>query len=69
MFKKYPKYKFILAFCDLVIIVGTWLGAIRIRFSELSISDLLAHPLAGVQLAIIGGYSLLWIVIFQHFHL
>lgn len=69
MFKKYPKYKFILAFCDLAIIVGTWLAAIRIRFSEQSLEQLLAHPLAGVQLAIIGGYSLLWIVIFQHFHL
>jgi len=69
MFKKYPKYKFILAFCDFVIIVGTWLAAIRIRFSELSVAELLAHPYAAIQLAIIGGYSLLWIVIFQHFHL
>lgn len=69
MFKKYPKYKFILAFCDLAIIVGTWLAAIRMRFSEQSLEQLLDHPLAGVQLAIIGGYSLLWIVIFQHFHL
>jgi exopolysaccharide biosynthesis polyprenyl glycosylphosphotransferase len=69
MFKKYPKYKFILAFCDLAIIVVTWLAAIRIRFNTLSIEELLAHPRAVVQLAIIGGYSLLWIVIFQHFHL
>jgi exopolysaccharide biosynthesis polyprenyl glycosylphosphotransferase len=69
MFKKYPKYKFILAFCDFVIIVGTWLAAIRIRFSELSVAELLAHPYAALQLAIIGGYSLLWVVIFQHFHL
>lgn len=69
MFKKYPKYKFILAFCDFLIIVGTWLAAIRIRFSELSVAELLAHPYAAIQLSIIGGYSLLWIVIFQHFHL
>ncbi|MEQ1762782.1 MAG: sugar transferase [Pyrinomonadaceae bacterium] len=69
MFNKYPKYKFILASCDLVLIIATWLAAILIRFSELSIADLLAHPMAGLQLAFIGGYSLVWIVIFQHFHL
>lgn len=69
MFKKYPKYKFILAFCDLAILLAAWLAAIRIRFSALSIEELLSHPYAGIQLAIIVGYSLLWIVIFQHFHL
>lgn len=69
MFNKYPKYKFILALCDLVIIMTAWLAAILIRFQDQSIADLLAHPAAALQLAFIGGYSLVWIVIFQHFHL
>ena len=32
MFKQYPKYKFILALCDYLFLLGAWVAAILIRF-------------------------------------
>lgn len=69
MFQKYPKYKFILAGCDLLILISAWVAAILIRFSDRPVSELLSHPYAGLQGVFILVYSLVWIVVFQHFHL
>lgn len=69
MLKQYPTYKFILAACDYLLLVGAWAAAILIRFSDLSISELLAHPALSVQAVFIFSFSVVWVLIFQHFHL
>lgn len=69
MFKQYPKYKFVLAFCDYILLLMAWVLAIYIRFYGVPLMDLLSRPLVRTQGALIVVYSLVWIVIFQHFHL
>ena len=69
MFKQYPKYKFVLALCDYLILLGAWLAAILIRFYDVPLGELLSRPLVRTQAALIVVYSLVWIIIFQHFNL
>src|SRR6187455_1386942 len=69
MLKQYPKYKFVLAFCDYLILLGAWAAAIWIRFYDVPTGELLSRPLVRTQAALIIVYSLVWIVIFQHFNL
>ncbi|MEO6050799.1 MAG: sugar transferase [Pyrinomonadaceae bacterium] len=69
MFKQYPKYKFVLAFCDYSLLLAAWAAAILIRFSSVPLVELLSRPLVRTQGALIVVYSLVFIVIFQHFSL
>ena len=69
MLKQYPAYKFILAGCDYVLLLAAWALAISLRFSDLTWVELLSRPLVRTQGALIVVYSLVWIVIFQHFSL
>ncbi len=69
MFKQYPKYKFFLAGCDYTLLLGAWVAAILIRFYGVPLVELLSRPLVRTQGALIVVYSLVWIVIFQHFNL
>ena len=69
MFKQYPKYKFILAACDYILLLGAWLAAVNVRFYNVPAMDLLSRPLMRTQAALVIVYSLVWIVIFQHFSL
>lgn len=69
MFKQYPKYKFVLAGCDYVLLLTAWALAILIRFNGVPLIDLLSRPLVRTQGALIVVYSVIWIVIFQHFSL
>ncbi|MEK7724267.1 MAG: sugar transferase [Acidobacteriota bacterium] len=69
MFKKYPIYKFILAFADLVLLLSSFALAVRLRFYDIPLSGLLDKPFLFTQTIFILIYSLIWIVIFQHFHL
>src|SRR3954454_5571726 len=69
MLKKYPAYKWILAGCDYVLLLVSWSVAIFIRFNDVPLGQLLSRPLVRTQGALILGYSLVWIVIFQHFGL
>jgi len=69
MFKQYPLYKFILAGCDYLLLLSAWAAAILIRFWGIPTSDLLYRPLVRTQAALIVVYSLVWIVVFQHFNL
>ncbi len=69
MFKKYPPYKFILAFADLALLLISFALAVRLRFFELTLSELLDKPFLLTQTIFILIYSMIWIVIFQHFHL
>ena len=69
MFKQYPKYKFVLAICDYLLLIAAWGGAIYIRFYDVPLAELLSRPLVRTQAALILVYSLVWIVIFQHFSL
>src|SRR6266436_3391412 len=69
MFKQYPKYKFVLAACDYLLLLGAWLAAVNVRFYNVSTMDLLSRPLMRTQAALVIVYSLVWIVIFQHFSL
>ena len=69
MFKQYPKYKFVLALCDYLILLGAWAAAIYIRFYDVPLMELLSRPLVRTQAALIVVYSLVWIIIFQHFNL
>lgn len=69
MLSQYPKYKFILAFCDLALLISAWFAAILLRFSATPVAELINHPRFFHQLAFIAIYSVAWIFIFQHFHL
>jgi exopolysaccharide biosynthesis polyprenyl glycosylphosphotransferase len=69
MLKQYPAYKFILAGCDYALLLGAWVAAILIRFYEVPLMELLSRPLVRTQGALIVVYSVVWIVIFQHFNL
>lgn len=69
MLKKYPAYKWILAACDYALLLVSWTAAIFIRFYDVPLMELLSRPLVRTQGALILGYSLVWIVIFQHFGL
>jgi exopolysaccharide biosynthesis polyprenyl glycosylphosphotransferase len=69
MLKKYPAYKWILAGCDYIVLLVSWLAAILIRFYGVPLGELLSRPLVRTQAVLIVVYSLVWIVIFQHFGL
>ena len=69
MLKQSPPYKFVLAGCDYVLLVAAWVLAISIRFYDLTWIELLSRPLVRTQGVLILVYSLVWIVIFQHFSL
>ena len=69
MFKQYPRYKFVLALCDYLLLLGAWVAAILIRFWGVPMVDLLSRPLVRTQAALIVVYSVVWIVIFQHVNL
>lgn len=69
MLKQYPKYKFVLAACDYALLLAAWVAAILIRFYDVPWIDLLSRPLVRTQGALILVYSVIWIVIFQHFSL
>ncbi len=69
MFKQYPKYKFVLAACDYALLLAAWVAAILIRFYDVPWIDLMSRPLVRTQGALILVYSVIWIVIFQHFSL
>lgn len=69
MLKKYPAYKYILALADLILLLISFALAVRLRFYELSISELLDKPFFLTQIIFIFVYSLIWIIIFQHFNL
>jgi len=69
MFKQYPLYKFVLAGCDYLLLLAAWAAAIYIRFWNIPAADLLYRPLVRTQALLIVLYSLVWIVIFQHFNL
>ena len=69
MLKQYPPYKFVLAGCDYVLLLAAWLAAVNVRFYSVPTSELLSRPLMRTQAALVIVYSLVWIVIFQHFSL
>ena len=69
MLKNYPAYKWILAGCDYALLLISWTAAILIRFYDVPLMELLSRPLVRTQGALILVYSLVWIVIFQHFGL
>src|SRR5262249_24117361 len=62
-------YKFILAFCDYALLLAAWVLAIYVRFYNVPLIELLSRPLVRTQAALIVVYSVVWIVIFQHFGL
>jgi exopolysaccharide biosynthesis polyprenyl glycosylphosphotransferase len=69
MLKQYPAYKFVLAGCDYVLLLAAWLAAVNVRFYSVPTSELLSRPLMRTQAALVIVYSVVWIVIFQHFSL
>ena len=69
MFKQYPKYKFVLAFCDYTVLLAAWAAAILIRFHGVPYVELFSRPLVRTQGALIVIYSLVFIAIFQNFGL
>jgi len=69
MLKQYPAYKFVLAGCDYLLLLTAWLAAVMVRFYGVPAGELLSRPLVRTQAALVVVYSLVWIVIFQHFNL
>lgn len=69
MLKQYPLYKFVLAGCDYLLLLAAWVAAVYVRFYDVPTLELLSRPLVRTQAALVIAYSLVWIVIFQHFSL
>ena len=69
MLKKYPLYKYILAFSDFVLLFGSFVFAVLVRFHKTPLSELLEKPFLVSQGLFIIGCAFLWILIFQYFHL
>lgn len=69
MLKQYPAYKFILAGCDYLVLLAAWFAAVNVRFYNVPAMELLSRPLMRTQAALVIVYSLVWVVIFQHFNL
>lgn len=69
MLKQYPKYKYILALGDYSLFIVSFALAVWARFYEKPFAELLAQPYLLTQCIFIFVYSLMWIVIFQHFNL
>ena len=69
MLKQYPKYKFVLAGCDYILLLAAWFAAVNVRFYNVPTMELLSRPLMRTQAALVILYSLVFILIFQHFSL
>src|ERR1043165_7562633 len=69
MLKKYPGYNFVLAGSDSLLLLAAWLAAVNVRFYSVPTNELLSRPLVRTQAALVIVYSLVWVVIFQHFNL
>lgn len=69
MLKQYPTYKFVLAGCDYFVLLAAWFAAVNVRFYNVPAMELLSRPLMRTQAALVIVYSLVWVVIFQHFNL
>ena len=69
MLKQYPGYKFILGGCDYLLLLAAWVAAVNVRFYSVPTMELLSRPLVRTQAALVIFYSLVWVVIFQHFNL
>jgi exopolysaccharide biosynthesis polyprenyl glycosylphosphotransferase len=69
MFRQYPKYKFILALGDFVLLIASLGAAISMGCYGKPITDLLAQPFNATDGVVILAYGSAFIVIFQHFAL
>jgi undecaprenyl-phosphate galactose phosphotransferase len=69
MLKQYPAYKFILAGCDYLLLLAAWVAAVSVRFYVVPWGELLSRPLVRTQAGLVVVYSVVWVVIFQHFNL
>lgn len=69
MVKDFPKYKYVLAFCDYSLLILSFVAAVLARFYAVPLSELLDAPGLVTQIIFILAYSVIWIFIFQHFHL
>jgi exopolysaccharide biosynthesis polyprenyl glycosylphosphotransferase len=69
MFNQYPAYKYVLAGCDYLLLLAAWVAAVAVRFSGIPTNELLSRPLVRTQAGLVVVYSLVWVVIFQHFNL
>src|SRR5277367_5024929 len=67
---KIPKHKFFLAATDYVLIVASFILALRLRFPFISLRhlDLLQQAASG-DIILVACYAFIWIAIFQHFNL
>lgn len=69
MFKQFPKYKYVLALCDYILLALAFAAAVLTRFSDVPVGELLSKPFLPAQIVFSAVYFLIWIVIFQHFNL
>jgi len=69
MFKSIPKYKYVLAVLDYLLLMASFLIALQFRFPDASLWEVLAKPNSIEQLFLLSLYNIAWLAIFQHFHL
>ncbi|ACF12835.1 exopolysaccharide biosynthesis polyprenyl glycosylphosphotransferase [Chloroherpeton thalassium ATCC 35110] len=69
MFKSIPKYKYVLAILDYLLLLISFLIAVQFRFADSSLIEILSWPGALEQLLLVAIYNIAWLTIFQHFHL
>jgi exopolysaccharide biosynthesis polyprenyl glycosylphosphotransferase len=69
MIKKIPKYKYLLAFFDYLLLLVSFFIAVKIRFPDSSLIEIWGQKGVAAQVSLMVAYTLIWIAIFQHFHL
>ncbi|NTV45298.1 MAG: sugar transferase [Chlorobiales bacterium] len=69
MIQKIPTYKYLLAFFDYVLFLVSFLFAVKMRFSDSSLAEIFTEHGTLMQLGLVAGYGVVWLLIFQHYHL
>ncbi|MFN3426997.1 MAG: sugar transferase [Candidatus Thermochlorobacter sp.] len=69
MFRQIPKYKYLMAGCDYVLLLLSFFAAVVLRYSNLSWEEILAIEDFFSQTLFVASYSVIWIAILHHFNL
>ncbi len=69
MIRKIPRYKYLLALCDYILLITSFLVAVKIRYTELLWENIIDMPDFYMQFTAVSIYSIAWIGILHHFNL
>lgn len=69
MLRQIPAYKYLMAFCDYVVLLLSFFAAVALRHSALSLHDVFALEDFFSQTLFVAAYCVVWIAILHHFNL